>query len=1288
MQQERQQQQRRGYGRWRSAVLAHLGSATSRMPIDQLLGCVVALAQHHAQEAQQDSSSSSSSSSSSGGHADSDSFLQECIRVIDAALERHVEALEEEDQAEAAAASFNSSISISNRARLGDYAFAVYQGISQLQGGQLAALVAALAALQVPLAEPLGPRSLDGKAKVTYGMVLAAAASAAARPATLAATAPDAVAQLAAGVAALGGRPDGGWWAALQQRLAGQLGAVSGARLQQLLGALGACGVRPGQEWLQEAGQATLAAYDSNSGSDAASLQELRQQSCSASVRLIACSSLLVQLGAAALPQGLQEALVAAVDAQLLQPFADGAASAASPLQPAAAASLLADAGCALADGGCTELPEGWLARYAAVAGALLPAASGDGCCRLAAAVAGIGCTLSSAWLRELTRQLDAKVASAGSSSICAALAGLGQLSARPSTLMANTLLAQTLPPASRSPSLPQQLLQLFVRELSQQDAQLHPHIAAQLFCPAVAMTVTLTPAVATGSERPDQQLGGCLVQCLADVEADWQAVWPLELTALPRMAANVQLELAEPQAFVDAVLLRLQELAKLAKASQAEAAEAVAAGRGPGHLLQAAVLLVMNKQHAEPGNSTWQGLADHVVDASSSSAVGAEQQQQAVIPLAAFDAADEAATVLGSSMSAGELCDMLHCFFMADQIQRPAPWLVPALEKLSRQSEAAALSANQQQALLVVMSALAVKPEQQTPAMLQAVLSASGSRLERWPAAMLPFTLQTLGSLALRWAGQLPEPLEPLLLAWQAAAVAALQPRLHLLPAASYVQMLLGCSRLKLGLQQQLQQEVSGLLDELGPDDCVLLLAAYGAVAGVGPALGQELMARLQPQLGELSIDQLVDALNAFAKCPQQARPEMTPAWLDAFLQATGSHMQQAAQISASDSAAATTGGSGVLPHHLLQLALGVPHLPALPPRAWQSQLVLAAAALSRDFSAQQAAEMLIALARWKQSLAAHMAPGSSSAESAAAAHASFASCLPLYDSLMLVASRAGGIAPPSVGTANGGLSVRVVQALPEALRQLQWPADEAVVQAVLGYLAAFRQMTAQAAGKIQGALLTGEKQLQQLHDDPSGAGSSTKKQRKGSSRGKQPGGSSKQELLQLQEEVDRLHQATEQAAAMVQGLDATADDWQQLLSPSAADGLGADAAAAAAAAGVAAASTGGGPGFGRGDEDRLLGGLDVDALMAGMMQAAGMPQPPAAAAAAAGAPAAFYSGSGADVDVDVDVSSELDELLGGLAMMSELQGAGWELLADDEGEEGGGAGEEYIDTVAEDVV
>jgi hypothetical protein len=163
----------------------------------------------------------------------------------------------------------------------------------------------------------------------------------------------------------------------------------------------------------------------------------------------------------------------------------------------------------------------------------------------------------------------------------------------------------------------------------------------------------------------------------------------------------------------------------------------------------------------------------------------------------------------------------------------------------------------------------------------MQAVLLASMPTLQRWPTAMLPFTLLTLGTLLMRWTGQMPEQVEQLLLQWQQAAVAALQPRLHLLPASSYVQLLLGCSRLKRGMQLQEQQEVqlageqagssepqqhgqqdvdtclgaavlqvSGLLDELGPDDCLRLMAAYGDVAGVGPALGAELMARLEPQL------------------------------------------------------------------------------------------------------------------------------------------------------------------------------------------------------------------------------------------------------------------------------------------------------------------------------------------------------------------------------------------------------------------------------------------------------
>jgi hypothetical protein len=411
---EKQQQQRRGYGRWRSAVLDYLGSVSSRLPVDAVLGTVVALAQHHAQEeAQQDSSSSGVGV----GIDSSSTFSQECNKIVEASVERTVQAAErliqqqqqqrkqqqqllllpyssqqlalllgqlqqaglspssstasgllqlilmgpqlqqaaaagragglqqqqqgcitgpalaqaadlaaaytaasqlrnQPDQrlmqqlaaavhqagqpaAAAGKATWSSAASSSqtaagatfmsaseacalicslgpspaddsiiadataapsssssiDRAKLGDYAFAVYQGIGQLQGSQLAALLAGLAALRVPLADPLGPRALDGKANVTYGMVLAAAASAAAAPAMLAATPPDAVAQLAAGVAGLGGRPDAGWWGAVQQRLAGQLGDVGGGRLQQLLGALLACNVRPGQEWLQEACQ-------------------------------------------------------------------------------------------------------------------------------------------------------------------------------------------------------------------------------------------------------------------------------------------------------------------------------------------------------------------------------------------------------------------------------------------------------------------------------------------------------------------------------------------------------------------------------------------------------------------------------------------------------------------------------------------------------------------------------------------------------------------------------------------------------------------------------------------------------------------------------------------------------------------------------------------------------------------------------------------------------------------------------------------------------------------------
>jgi hypothetical protein len=413
-----------------------------------------------------------------------------------------------------------------------------------------------------------------------------------------------------------------------------------------------------------------------------------------------------------------------------------------------------------------------------------------------------------------------------------------------------------------------------------------------------------------------------------------------------------------------------------------------------------------------------------------------------------------------------------------------------------------------------------------------------------------------------------------------------------------------------------------------------------------------------------------------------------MTAAWLEAFLAATSSHQQQAMPASAPQQQAAAGDGCELLPHHLLQLASAVPHLPTPPPRAWQTKFVLAAMSRAADFTGQQAAQLLHALAGWQQHLAAHMASGGSSAEEAAAAHSAFASCLPLYDSLMLIASRAGSIAPPSVGTANGGLSLQTVQVLPASLRTLQWPADEQVVQTMQSYIAGFRQTTMTAVGKIEGTLQTRKKQLQQLQDADAGSSKGgSKKERKGSSRSKlaaQPGGSSKQQQAQLQEVVAELQHALDQAAVMLQQLDDTADDWQQLLQPTTAGGGTGEAAAATATVAPIGAV------FSRGGEDRMVQGLDIDSLMSGMMQAAGMPQP---AAAAAG----YIAGSGEGDDVAVE--SELDDVLGGLALLAEVQGAGWGLLLDDddsddddddddEGQEDREGGQQYIDTIAEDVV
>lgn len=266
------------------------------------------------------------------------------------------------------------------------------------------------------------------------------------------------------------------------------------------------------------------------------------------------------------------------------------------------------------------------------------------------------------------------------------------------------------VPADMRLPQLCQQLLQLFVHEVSQQE-ELHPHTAAQLFIPAVAVAVTLTPDIARGLARPDAQLGGCLTQLLADVEAGWQQVGSAELAAMPRMVANIHLALMQPEDFINAVLKRQQGLAQLSKVLPSAVQEAAAAGAGPVQLLHAAVFQVMNKQVAEPGNSTWEGLRDFVsTDGSSSSSGqagaghdGGAGAGQLMIPAALFQATNEAVARIAGSLTAGEMCDLLHCFWMADQGSASCSWVQDATQKLMHVKEAAKLSPNQQQALLVL---------------------------------------------------------------------------------------------------------------------------------------------------------------------------------------------------------------------------------------------------------------------------------------------------------------------------------------------------------------------------------------------------------------------------------------------------------------------------------------------------------------------------------------------------------------------------------------------------------
>jgi hypothetical protein len=140
--------------------------------------------------------------------------------------------------------------------RVGDLCLAVQlSDLSALPGGQLSGLLAALAGLKVGLRQPLGRRTLGGKAAVSYGEVVLAAMAAAVGPRQLAGMSPEAAAELLVSVAGLGVQPSLDWTAAVCGQLLGQLGQLSSERLLGVLEAAGVVGAAPGAAWLQEASE-------------------------------------------------------------------------------------------------------------------------------------------------------------------------------------------------------------------------------------------------------------------------------------------------------------------------------------------------------------------------------------------------------------------------------------------------------------------------------------------------------------------------------------------------------------------------------------------------------------------------------------------------------------------------------------------------------------------------------------------------------------------------------------------------------------------------------------------------------------------------------------------------------------------------------------------------------------------------------------------------------------------------------------------------------------------------
>lgn len=89
-----------------------------------------------------------------------------------------------------------------------------------------------------------------------------------------------------------------------------------------------------------------------------------------------------------------------------------------------------------------------------------------------------------------------------------------------------------------------------------------------------------------------------------------------------------------------------------------------------------------------------------------------------------------------------------------------------------------------------------------------QAALGASAPNLGQWPPSCIAYAILMVGNMLVNTQDFVPPDLAAAVLGWRSAAVAALQPRLQQLVPASCVQLLLGCSRILVGVHHNLQDQ------------------------------------------------------------------------------------------------------------------------------------------------------------------------------------------------------------------------------------------------------------------------------------------------------------------------------------------------------------------------------------------------------------------------------------------------------------------------------------------------